>query len=124
MVNLKFNGPINIGSEEMITINELVRLIANIAGKNLFIKNLQGPVGVRGRNSDNTIFQNTKTLILYQDGSLVDEINMEDEVALNKVLNKFINHKTTIIKDYEAELSNFIIHIPQIANLLTNLINS
>jgi nucleoside-diphosphate-sugar epimerase len=59
MVNLKFNGPINIGSEEMITINELVRLIANIAGKNLFIKNLQGPVGVRGRNSDNTIFQNT-----------------------------------------------------------------
>ena len=73
---------------------------------------------------DNTIFQNTKTLILYQDGSLVDEINMEDEVALNKVLNKFINHKTNIIKDYEAELSNFIIQIPQIANLLTNLINS
>jgi hypothetical protein len=55
---------------------------------------------------DNTIFQNTKTLILYQDGALVDEINMEDEKLLHNALEKFLNHNTTIIKDYEAELSN------------------
>ena len=57
MTNPFFNGPVNIGSEEMVTINELVGLIADIAGKTHLVKNLEGPIGVRGRNSDNTIFQ-------------------------------------------------------------------
>jgi len=45
--------PLNIGSEEMISINELAKLIAKIAGKKISIKNISGPLGVRGRNSDN-----------------------------------------------------------------------
>jgi len=45
--------PLNIGSEEMISINELAKLIAKIAGKKISIKNIPGPLGVRGRNSDN-----------------------------------------------------------------------
>jgi GDP-D-mannose 3', 5'-epimerase len=47
--------PINIGSNEMIAINDLAKLIIGISGKNLSINNIPGPQGVRGRNSDNTM---------------------------------------------------------------------
>ena len=51
--------PVNIGSEEMIKINDLVKMVASISGKVINIKNVDGPVGVRGRNSDNRlIFSN------------------------------------------------------------------
>jgi len=48
---------INIGSEEMISINDLTRLIARISGKNISVVNVRGPEGVRGRNSDNTLIK-------------------------------------------------------------------
>jgi nucleoside-diphosphate-sugar epimerase len=48
-----FTGPVNIGSDEMVSINQLAAMIMNIAGKNLFIRHVPGPLGVRGRNSDN-----------------------------------------------------------------------
>ncbi len=47
--------PINIGSEEMVTINQLAEMIMRIATKKLTIKHVDGPLGVRGRNSDNTL---------------------------------------------------------------------
>ncbi|MCL6501787.1 MAG: NAD-dependent epimerase/dehydratase family protein, partial [Pirellulales bacterium] len=50
-----FVGPVNIGSEEMVTINQLARLIMQIAGVELEIRHVPGPVGVRGRTSDNTL---------------------------------------------------------------------
>lgn len=50
-----FIGPINIGSEEMVSIDELVHMAADIAGKQLSIKHVPGPLGVRGRNSDNRL---------------------------------------------------------------------
>jgi len=46
-------GPVNIGSEEMISINNLAFMIAGIAGKNITLRHIDGPLGVRGRNSDN-----------------------------------------------------------------------
>jgi GDP-D-mannose 3',5'-epimerase len=49
--------PLNLGSERMITINDLLFLIAKIAGKTLSIKNVSGPVGVMGRNSDNNLIR-------------------------------------------------------------------
>ena len=52
-----FSGPVNIGSEEKIAINELAKLIMKIAGKNLKINNIDGPLGVRGRNSDNRLIR-------------------------------------------------------------------
>lgn len=52
-----FTGPVNIGSDEMITINDLAKMIIGISGKNLKIKNIDGPVGVMGRNSDNRLIQ-------------------------------------------------------------------
>lgn len=50
-------GPINIGSEEMVTIDQLAHMIMDIAGKKLAIKHVPGPLGVRGRNSDNTLIR-------------------------------------------------------------------
>lgn len=52
-----FSGPVNIGSEEMISINNFAKMIIKISGKNIKIKNIEGPVGVNGRNSDNTLIK-------------------------------------------------------------------
>jgi nucleoside-diphosphate-sugar epimerase len=57
LMNSDFLGPVNIGSEEMVTINHLVDLVMNIAGKQLTINHIQGPQGVRGRNSDNRLLR-------------------------------------------------------------------
>lgn len=49
----------NLGSDEMISINDLVKMIARIAGKEITVKNIPGPEGVRGRNSDNRLIEKT-----------------------------------------------------------------
>jgi nucleoside-diphosphate-sugar epimerase len=68
LMDSDFIGPVNIGSEEMITINQLAQIAIDISGKNITIKNLFGqefydkygykcPTGVKGRNSDNRLFK-------------------------------------------------------------------
>ena len=68
MMNSNFMGPVNIGSEEMISINELAQMAINISKKDIKIKNLEGqdffnkygfkcPLGVKGRNSDNKLYK-------------------------------------------------------------------
>jgi nucleoside-diphosphate-sugar epimerase len=52
-----FTGPVNIGSDEMISIADLVKLVSMIAGKRVRIHHVPGPLGVRGRNSDNRLVQ-------------------------------------------------------------------
>ena len=52
-----FSGPVNIGSEEMVTINQMAKMVMEIAGKSLSIRHIPGPLGVRGRNSDNRLIQ-------------------------------------------------------------------
>lgn len=52
-----FKEPINIGSEEMVSINELVKMAMFIGGKDLFIEHIDGPIGVRGRNSNNDLIR-------------------------------------------------------------------
>ena len=63
-----FVGPVNIGSEEMVTINELASMAIKISGKNIDIQNIEGeefvqkygfkcPLGVKGRNSDNKLYK-------------------------------------------------------------------
>lgn len=53
----EFEGPVNIGSDEMVTINELVDIVADIAGKKIEKNHIPGPTGVRGRNSDNRLIR-------------------------------------------------------------------
>lgn len=50
-----FVGPVNIGSDEMVSINDFVTMISEISGKKVTIKHIPGPQGVRGRNSDNRL---------------------------------------------------------------------
>jgi nucleoside-diphosphate-sugar epimerase len=57
LMDSNFMGPVNIGSEEMVTINELVEMTASIAEKKVTIKHIPGPLGVRGRNSDNKLIE-------------------------------------------------------------------
>ncbi len=58
LLNSDSRGPLNLGMDRLITINDLVDVVCNIAGKNLTkVHNMSGPQGVRGRNSDNTKVQ-------------------------------------------------------------------
>jgi nucleoside-diphosphate-sugar epimerase len=52
-----YDKPLNLGSERMISINDLVLLIARLAGKQVTIQNIDGPLGVMGRNSDNNLIK-------------------------------------------------------------------
>ncbi len=58
LVNSDFQGPVNIGSEEMVSINELVAIVAKVANKKVKRNHiLNGPIGVRGRNSNNDLIR-------------------------------------------------------------------
>ena len=68
LMNSDFTGPVNIGSEEMVTINQLAEMAIRLSGKNIKVWNIDGreffekygfncPVGVRGRNSDNKLYR-------------------------------------------------------------------
>lgn len=68
-MNSDFQGPVNIGSEEMVSINELAKIVIELSGKNIKINNIEGdkfvkkyghkcPIGVRGRKSNNKLYYN------------------------------------------------------------------
>jgi len=57
LMNSNFTGPVNIGSEEIVSLNELAKMIMKIANKELKIKHIKGPLGVRGRKSDNRLIK-------------------------------------------------------------------
>jgi nucleoside-diphosphate-sugar epimerase len=57
LMDSDFTGPVNVGSEEMVTINRLAEMIIDISGKKLGVRHIKGPLGVRGRNSDNRLIR-------------------------------------------------------------------
>jgi nucleoside-diphosphate-sugar epimerase len=57
LLRSSYANPLNIGSDEMVTINQLVDIVADIAGKKIEKKHIPGPLGVRGRNSDNQLIR-------------------------------------------------------------------
>tara|TARA_B100001121_G_C18699233_1_gene626606 strand:+ start:6385 stop:7383 length:999 start_codon:yes stop_codon:yes gene_type:complete len=57
LMNSPYSLPINIGSEEMVSINKLVEIVCEVAEKNINIKHIDGPLGVRGRNSNNDLIR-------------------------------------------------------------------
>jgi nucleoside-diphosphate-sugar epimerase len=74
LMESNFSGPVNIGSEEMVTINQLVDYISKIANKNIKIKHINGPLGVNGRNSHNKLIK--------------EKLNWEPTLKLNYGLEK------------------------------------
>ena len=84
----KITGPYNIGSERLITINDLSKMIIGISGKDVTIKNVNGPVGVNGRVSVNTR--------MYQDTKWEETVSLED--GMKKTYNwieKQINERSS-----------------------------
>jgi nucleoside-diphosphate-sugar epimerase len=69
-----FSGPVNIGSEEMVTINRLAEIVLEVANKSVSIRHVPGPLGVRGRNSDNNLFR--------------EKIGWEPKMALKEAIAK------------------------------------
>ena len=57
LMRSNWSGPVNIGSDEMVTINGLASTLMQIAQKKLNLRHIPGPLGVRGRNSDNTLIE-------------------------------------------------------------------
>ena len=91
LMNSDHTEVMNIGSEEMVTINRLAEMIAEHAGKNIFLSHIDGPIGVMGRNSDNTLVK--KSLGWSPKVSLTEGLArtydwIESEVAKLKVTEK------------------------------------
>ncbi len=83
-----FSGPVNIGSEEMVSINRLANIIINIAAKEITIDHTEGPTGVRGRNSDNRLAR--------------EKLNWEPRISLTQGLiptYNWINKQVAKLKD-------------------------
>ena len=57
LMRSNWTGPVNIGSEEMVTVDSLANMIMTVAGKKITLKHIPGPLGVRGRNSDNRLIE-------------------------------------------------------------------
>ena len=69
-----FEGPVNIGSDEMVTINKLVEMVEIASGKSIQVNHIEGPQGVRGRNSDNRL--------------IVEKLNWRPTLTLQEGINK------------------------------------
>jgi nucleoside-diphosphate-sugar epimerase len=67
LMDSDFTGPVNIGSDHLISINDLVAMVCDIAGKNLTINHIAGPQGVRGRNSNNDLIREKLNWVPKQD---------------------------------------------------------
>ena len=87
LMRSEWEGPVNIGSEEMVSINDLAKMIMKIAGKNLSINHISGPLGVRGRNSDNKLI--LEMLGWAPSGSLENGLNKTYEWINNEVKIKY-----------------------------------
>jgi nucleoside-diphosphate-sugar epimerase len=86
LMNSKYDKPLNIGSEEMVTMNQLAEMVIKLSGKNLTIKNIYGdeffnkygykcPLGVKGRNSDNKLYRE----------NIGWEVSQPLEIGINKL---------------------------------------
>jgi nucleoside-diphosphate-sugar epimerase len=74
LMDSDFCDPINLGQDRMVTINQLANMVADIAGIKIEVQHVDGPMGVRGRNSDNTLLRQV--------------LNWEPEVSLEEGLNR------------------------------------
>lgn len=89
--NKNFDGPVNIGSEELISINKLAFMIASISKKKINIKHVPGPQGVMGRNSDNTLIErelNWKYEYSLFDGLAITYKWIEEQIAKRDITNR------------------------------------
>jgi len=89
LMNSNVTGPVNIGSDELISINGLAGMAMGIAEKNLTFKHVPGPLGVRGRSSDNTYIQ--QVLGWRPTAKLVDGMKLTYQWIAGETLKRKIN---------------------------------
>ena len=101
LVQSDFTGPVNIGSEEMVSINELVDIAAKVSGKKVEKNHIEGPLGVRGRNSNNDLIR--------------EKLNWDYTMSLEQGIKKtydWINHQMgnipVVIQPEEKEKITFL----------------
>ncbi len=88
LMNSEFVGPINIGSEEKISLNDFARMIIKISGKEISITNVHGPVGVNGRSSHNSL---AKEKIAWEPKNSLEQGILKTYNWINEQLNKSAN---------------------------------
>jgi len=98
LMDSDFIGPVNIGSEEMVTINQLVDTAAKVAGKKIKKKHIDGPLGVRGRNSNNDLIR--EKLGWDYEQTLEEGIRKTYEWIKWQVIREPFNEEPTI-REYE-----------------------
>ena len=114
LMDSDFIGPVNIGSEEMVTINELVDIAANVSNKTIEKKHIDGPLGVRGRNSNNDLIKEKldweysmsleegirKTYNWIKRQITLLEINSEIETCRNQITSKDVVEDNGFFKKF------------------------
>lgn len=109
LLRSNFEGPVNIGSEEMVTINQLAEMTMKIAEKKLTIKHIDGPLGVRGRNSDNRL--------------ITEKLNWQPSLTLEQGLTKtftWINQQINSTKSSANDITVTSIANGNISNKAVN----
>lgn len=98
-MNSDFDLPLNLGQDRMISINQLADLVAEIGGVKIKKKHIEGPQGVRGRNSDNTLLQAVlgwSPAISLEDGLARTYNWIENQVRIQMIcLNTHISEVTS-----------------------------
>lgn len=104
MMESNFEGPLNIGSEEMVTINKLAEIAMSIENKKLTVKHITGPLGVAGRNSHNKLIR--------------EKLNWEPKVSLKEGLSKTYMWiaKQNAIKEMGKALAEDYVGAPLMVN--------
>lgn len=105
LMKSNYDKPINIGSEHLISINDLAKMIIEISGKNIKIKHIEGPMGVRGRRSDNKLMK--EVLGWVPEMELFDGIELTYKWLMRELDNKihrnfdlFLHLKNLVNKDF------------------------
>ena len=107
LMDSDFIGPVNIGSEEMVTINQLVDVTAKVANKDILKKHIDGPLGVRGRNSNNDLIREKLEWDYYL--TLEEGISKTyDWISLQVAKDKLTSEKTISNKNSdESDAKNY-----------------
>jgi GDP-D-mannose 3',5'-epimerase len=110
MMEGDFSGPLNIGTDELVTMNQVLNMICKIAGKTFNVEHIPGPLGPLGRNSENTLIK--EKLNWAPSGKIIDGLKILYPWVLSQV-NK-IKSKQAVIDSKIAE------HIKQSTNQLNH----
>lgn len=102
-----YEKPLNLGSDHLISMNDFIRLVATFEDKNLAIKHIEGPQGVRGRNSDNTRIRE----ILKWSPEIPLSVGMKvqyDYIKKEMLKDTTVDHSHSVVVGVAADFDDFV----------------